>query len=93
MWQTNIDIPNVFHIQCRGDKEEDQQRADVADEDAERGKRFDEEAGSGSCNRVIVAGSSKTGESSKHDVAGTSVAEREDLDNKNLEKDEQGKKS
>ncbi|KAB1213370.1 Solute carrier family 35 member F1 [Morella rubra] len=80
-------------IYSGGDKEEDQQRADVADEDAERGKRFDEEAGLGSRNRVIVAGSSKTGESSKHDVAGTSVAEREDLENKNLEKDEQGKKS
>ncbi|GLT64430.1 hypothetical protein SLA2020_369250 [Shorea laevis] len=80
-------------IYSGGDKEEDRRHADVADEDAERSKRFDEEAGSGSRNRGTVAGSSKTGESNKHDLSATSGAHGEDVDNKNMGKDVQGKKS
>jgi len=81
-------------IYSGGHKEQDQRHADVADEDAERSKRFDEEAGSGSRNSGIVAGSSKTGESSsKHNIAATSGAYREDVENTNMGKDVQGKKS
>lgn len=57
----------------RGDKEEEQKRADVGDEEVKRSKHFDEEAGSiGKC--------SKTGETSsssrKIDFASTGTAER-----------------
>ncbi|KAM7278881.1 hypothetical protein ACFE04_006015 [Oxalis oulophora] len=45
-----------------GDKEGDLQRADVADEEAERSKHFDEEASSVNNNQGAVAGSSKIGE-------------------------------
>lgn len=58
-------------IYSGGDKDQDQQRAEVADEDAERSKCFDEEAVSRSYNRGTVAGSSRTGESSKHAIAAT----------------------
>jgi len=53
------------YICYRGDKEEDQQCADVADEDAERSRHFDEEAASVS-RGTTVAGTSKTEDSSKH---------------------------
>lgn len=44
---------------CRGDKEEDQHRAEVVDEEAERSnKRLDEEGSS--ANRRAIAGSSRT---------------------------------
>ncbi|XVE84563.1 hypothetical protein DITRI_Ditri17bG0023100 [Diplodiscus trichospermus] len=46
---------------CRGDKEENQRGAGVADEDAERRKHFDEEAGFDNLNRGTMAGSSKSG--------------------------------
>lgn len=59
----------------RGDKEEDQRWADVADEDAERSKRFDEEVGSVSRDRGTIAGTSKTGDNSKHE-APASTTER-----------------
>ncbi|KDP42859.1 hypothetical protein JCGZ_23801 [Jatropha curcas] len=49
-------------IYSGGDKEEDQHRADVADEDAERSKHFDEEAASVSRSQGILAGSSKSGD-------------------------------
>ncbi|KAF9688299.1 hypothetical protein SADUNF_Sadunf02G0183100 [Salix dunnii] len=65
-----------------GDKEEDQRHADAGDEDAERSKHFDEEAGS-----------SKTRESSKLDLASTSVADELDIESKNVGTDVWGKKS
>ncbi|ONI29184.1 hypothetical protein PRUPE_1G186000 [Prunus persica] len=74
-------------IYSGGDKEEDQQRADVADEGAERSKHFDEEAASVS-RGTTVAGSSKTGDSSKHEIT-----EGEVFDNKSVGKDVQGRKS
>lgn len=60
-------------IYSGGDKEEEQKRADVGDEEVKRSKHFDEEAGSiGKC--------SKTGETSsssrKIDFASTGTAER-----------------
>ncbi|KAK6255331.1 hypothetical protein QUC31_017006 [Theobroma cacao] len=79
-------------IYSGGDKEEDQRRADVADEDAERSKHFDEETGFDNLNRGTMAGSSKTGETSKHDCT-TSTGAREIISNKNVGKDIQGKKS
>ncbi|XP_040985873.1 solute carrier family 35 member F1-like isoform X2 [Juglans microcarpa x Juglans regia] len=79
-------------IYSGGDKE-DQRRADVADEDAEQSKHFDAEAGSGSHNQGTIAGSSKTGESSKHDNTAISVAGREYVESKAMGKDVQGKKS
>ncbi|KAG2726120.1 hypothetical protein I3760_01G098300 [Carya illinoinensis] len=79
-------------IYSGGDKE-DQWRADVADEDAEQSKHFDEESGSGSRNQGTIAGSSKTGESSKHDNTAISVAGREYVESKDMGKDVQGKKS
>ncbi|XP_035548464.1 solute carrier family 35 member F1-like isoform X2 [Juglans regia] len=79
-------------IYSGGDKE-DQQRADVADEDAEQSKHFDAEASSGSHNQGTIAGSSKTGESSKHDNTAISVAGREYVESKAMGKDVQGKKS
>ncbi|KAL5784929.1 hypothetical protein ACOSQ2_007321 [Xanthoceras sorbifolium] len=66
-----------------GDKDEDQQRAGIADE----------EAGSGSCNRRTEAGSSKTKDASKDDSATTSGREKEGFENKNMGNDAQGKKS
>lgn len=67
----------------RGDKEEEQKSADVGDEEVERSKHFDEEAGS-------VGRRSKTGESSssssKIDLASTGAAERAD-NSRVLEKD------
>ncbi|KAG5530942.1 hypothetical protein RHGRI_025774 [Rhododendron griersonianum] len=66
----------------RGDKEEEQKSADVGDEEVERSKHFDEEAGS-------VGRRSKTGESSsssKIDLASTGTAERAD-NSRVLEKD------
>ncbi|XP_061992962.1 uncharacterized protein LOC133710836 isoform X1 [Rosa rugosa] len=75
-----------------GDKEEDQRWADVADEDAERSKRFDEEVGSVSRDRGTMAGTSKTGDNSK-DEAPTCSTEREIVDHKSIGKDGQGKKS
>uniref|UniRef100_A0A6N2MYR6 EamA domain-containing protein n=1 Tax=Salix viminalis TaxID=40686 RepID=A0A6N2MYR6_SALVM len=60
-----------------GDKEEAPHHADGVDEDAERSKHFDEEAGS-----------SKTRESGKLDLASTSNADEEDIESKNV-----GKKS
>ncbi|XP_050256031.1 uncharacterized protein LOC126701734 [Quercus robur] len=74
-----------------GDKDGDPQQAEVADENAARSKCFDEEASTGSWNQGTVAGSSKTGESSKHAIAANGVAEREVVENKNIGKDAQGK--
>ncbi|XP_024022067.1 solute carrier family 35 member F1-like, partial [Morus notabilis] len=67
-------------IYSGGDKEEER-RADVADEDAERSKHFDEEVGSGSRNRgTTTERSLKTGDAS------TSTPERGIVDNKNIGK-------
>lgn len=82
----------VLYIGYRGDKEEDQQRADVADEGAERSKHFDEEAASVS-RGTTVAGSSKTGDSSKHEIVPASSTVGEVFDNKSVGKDVQGRKS
>ncbi|XWS13260.1 hypothetical protein CRYUN_Cryun36dG0022300 [Craigia yunnanensis] len=79
-------------IYSGGDKEEDQSRNGVAAEDAERSKHFDEEAGCNNLNRGTMAGSSKTGDTSKHDCT-TSTGGREIVENKNIGKDVQGKKS
>ncbi|KAJ8774882.1 hypothetical protein K2173_018141 [Erythroxylum novogranatense] len=62
-------------IYSGGDKQDDQCHADVANEDIERCKHFVEEAGYGSCNRGAIAGSSKTGDSSKQDLSTTGVVE------------------
>ncbi|XVE84568.1 hypothetical protein DITRI_Ditri17bG0023500 [Diplodiscus trichospermus] len=79
-------------IYSGGDKEEDRHRAGVADEDAERSKHFDEEADFDNLNRGTIAGSSKTGDTSKHDCANSTMG-REISENKNIGKDVQGKKS
>ncbi|KAK8548328.1 hypothetical protein V6N12_061243 [Hibiscus sabdariffa] len=79
-------------IYSGGDKDEDQGRADVADEDAERSKRFDEEAGFNNLSRATMAGSSKTGDTSSHDLT-TSFVRRETIENnKDIGKDVEGKK-
>ncbi|POO03404.1 Solute carrier [Trema orientale] len=67
-------------IYSGGDKEEDH-RTDVADEDAERSKRFDEEVGSRSHNHGTVERSLKTGDAS------SSFMESEVVDNKSTGKD------
>ncbi|OMO79600.1 hypothetical protein COLO4_24370 [Corchorus olitorius] len=79
-------------IYSGGDKEEDQRRADVANEDAERTKCADEETGLDRLNRGAIAGSSKTGETSKHDCA-TTTGGKEIMENKSVGKDMQDKKS
>ncbi|XP_022761731.1 LOW QUALITY PROTEIN: solute carrier family 35 member F2-like [Durio zibethinus] len=72
-------------IYSGGDNEEDQRRAGVADDDAERIKHFDVEAGCDNLNPGTMAGSSKTGDNSKHD--GTSnTGGREIAENKNIGK-------
>ena len=82
---TNICLPILL---VRGDKQEDQNRADVADEEAERSKHFDEEAGTGNPSHKTAAGSSRAGESSsKSDFASTSILEKEDNRSRNSGKD------
>ncbi|KAJ6873776.1 hypothetical protein NC651_032581 [Populus alba x Populus x berolinensis] len=77
-----------------GDKEEDQHCAYVADEDAEcSSKHFDEEACSGNRGQKTILGSSKTGDSSKRDLASTGIGDGQDIENKNVGKDAWGKKS
>ncbi|KAJ6973251.1 hypothetical protein NC653_033550 [Populus alba x Populus x berolinensis] len=77
-----------------GDKEEDQHCAYVADEDAEcSGKHFDVEACSGNRGQKTILGSSKTGDSSKRDLASTGIGDGQDIENKNAGKDARGKKS
>lgn len=81
-----------LNICCRGDKEQ-VSHADVGDDVADQTKNFDEETGSRSHNHGTAAGSSKTGDSGKHDTAPASVTEREVLDNKNIGKIPEWKKS
>ncbi|XP_011005118.1 PREDICTED: solute carrier family 35 member F2-like [Populus euphratica] len=77
-----------------GDKEEDQHCAYVVDEDAEgSSKHFDEEACSGNRSQKTILGSSKTGDSSKRDLASTGIGDGQDIENKNVGKDVWGKKS
>lgn len=76
-----------------GNKEEDQHHADAGEEDAERSKHFDEEACSGNRGQKTIPGSSKTRDSSKHDLASTSIADEQDVESKNVGKDVWGKKS
>lgn len=80
-------------IYSGGDKEEDQNRAEVADEEAEQSKHFDEEAGSGNPSQKTTAGCSKTGySSSKSEFASTSSTAIKDTESRTLGKDAQGKK-
>ncbi|XVE81128.1 hypothetical protein DITRI_Ditri15bG0037900 [Diplodiscus trichospermus] len=79
-------------IYSGGDKEDDQCRTSVADEDAERSKHFDEEVGCNNLDHGTMAGSTKTGDTSKDDCT-TSTGGREIVSNKNIGKDLQGKKS
>ncbi|CAN6722896.1 unnamed protein product [Malus baccata var. baccata] len=74
-----------------GGEEEDQRRADVADENAERSKHFDEEAGL--VGRGTGAGTSKSGDSSRHETVTGSSTEREVADSKSVGKYVQGRKS
>ncbi|KAJ6674713.1 hypothetical protein OIU85_010929 [Salix viminalis] len=74
-----------------GDKEEDRHCADVVDEDSERSKHFDEEACSGNRSKKTILGSSKTGDSSKRDLASTSIGDGQGIENKNVGKDAWGK--
>ncbi|KAK2972510.1 hypothetical protein RJ640_000757, partial [Escallonia rubra] len=62
-----------------GDKEADQNRAEVADEEAEQSKHFDEESGPGNPDNKTSAGTSKSGDKSKYDFASTSVGEMNDI--------------
>ena len=81
----NIWLPILL---VRGDKQEDQNRADVADEEAERSKHFDEEAVTGNPSHKTATGSSRTGgSSSKSDFASTSILEQEDDRSRNSGKD------
>lgn len=80
-------------IYSGGDKEEDQNRAEVAGEEAEQSKHFDEEAGSGNPSQKTTAGCSKTGYSSKSEFASTSSTAIKDTESRTLGKeDAQGKK-
>ncbi|KAK8364957.1 hypothetical protein V6Z12_A02G018100 [Gossypium hirsutum] len=54
-------------IYSGGDKDDDQSRADVADQGTERSKHFDEEAGFDNLSRGNTVGSSKMGDMSRHD--------------------------
>ncbi|KAL4273400.1 hypothetical protein GQ457_13G028340 [Hibiscus cannabinus] len=79
-------------IYSGGDKDDDQSQADVADEDAERSKRFDEEAGFSNLSRATMAGSSKTGDTSSHDLTTSFVGRETIANNKGIGKDVEGKK-
>ncbi|KAB2039565.1 hypothetical protein ES319_D02G018400v1 [Gossypium barbadense] len=79
-------------IYSGGDKDDDQRRADVADQGTERSKHFDEEAGFDNLNRGNTVGSSKMGDTSRHDCM-TSSGGRETIENMSIGKDMQGKKS
>ncbi|KAL6970804.1 hypothetical protein U1Q18_030491 [Sarracenia purpurea var. burkii] len=66
-------------IYSGGDKEEDQNRANVADEEVERSKNFDEETGSRNLRQKTTVESSKTGDSSsKSEFVSAGTAEKED---------------
>ncbi|KAA3485568.1 solute carrier family 35 member F1-like [Gossypium australe] len=79
-------------IYSGGDKDDDQSRADVADQGTERSKHFDEEAGFDNLNRGNTVGSSKMGDNSRHDCM-TSSGGRETIENTSIGNDMQGKKS
>ncbi|TYI91803.1 hypothetical protein E1A91_D02G020100v1 [Gossypium mustelinum] len=79
-------------IYSGGDTDDDQSRADVADQGTERSKHFDEEAGFDNLNRGNTVGSSKMGDTSRHDSM-TSSGGRETIENMSIGKDMQGKKS
>ncbi|KAH1096097.1 hypothetical protein J1N35_013018 [Gossypium stocksii] len=75
-------------IYSGGDKDDDQSRADVADQGTERSKHFDEEAGFDNLNRGNTVGSSKMGDTSRHDCM-TSSGGRETNENTSIGKDMQ----
>ncbi|KAJ9701360.1 hypothetical protein PVL29_006629 [Vitis rotundifolia] len=52
-------------IYSGGDKDDEQHTADIADEDAERSRHFDEEAGPGNSKQSSMAGGSRIGNSNK----------------------------
>ncbi|MBA0756456.1 hypothetical protein Gogos_019868, partial [Gossypium gossypioides] len=79
-------------IYSGGDKDDDQSQADVADQGTERSKHFDEEAGFDNLNRGNTVGSSKMGDTSRHDCMASSGG-RETIENMSIGKDMQGKKS
>ncbi|CAK7348960.1 unnamed protein product [Dovyalis caffra] len=93
LWKTFLDEVGLTEFDARGDKEEDQRCADVADEDAERSKHFDEEACSGIRSQKSVLGSSKTRDGTKRDLASTSIGGEQNIENKNVGNDVWGKKS
>ncbi|XP_065868754.1 uncharacterized protein [Euphorbia lathyris] len=78
-------------IYSGGDKEEDQQKAD--EETDEKSKHFDEEAAASSVNRNYgtLAGTPKTRDNKMQEAAqaSTSIPERQENENTNLERDEQ----
>ncbi|TYJ44915.1 hypothetical protein E1A91_A02G018300v1 [Gossypium mustelinum] len=75
-------------IYSGGDKDDDQSRADVADQGTERSKHFDEEAGFDNLSRGNTVGSSKMGDMSRHDCM-TSSGGRETIENTSIGKDMQ----
>ncbi|KAG4156744.1 hypothetical protein ERO13_D02G015900v2 [Gossypium hirsutum] len=75
-------------IYSGGDTDDDQSRADVADQGTERSKHFDEEAGFDNLNRGNTVGSSKMGDTSRHDCM-TSSGGRETIENMSIGKDMQ----
>ncbi|TYI91804.1 hypothetical protein E1A91_D02G020100v1 [Gossypium mustelinum] len=75
-------------IYSGGDTDDDQSRADVADQGTERSKHFDEEAGFDNLNRGNTVGSSKMGDTSRHDSM-TSSGGRETIENMSIGKDMQ----
>ncbi|XP_012481577.2 LOW QUALITY PROTEIN: uncharacterized protein LOC105796410 [Gossypium raimondii] len=72
-------------IYSGGDKDDDQSRADVADQGTERSKHFDEEAGFDHLNQGNTVGSSKMGDTSRHDCM-TSSGGRETIENMSIGK-------
>ncbi|KAJ8755310.1 hypothetical protein K2173_019108 [Erythroxylum novogranatense] len=80
-------------IYSGGDKQDDHRRSDVADEDAQRGKHFDEEAGGGNCNQRTIEGSSKPGDDGKQELTITALGERQANENKHVGRDAIVKKS
>ena len=77
---------------CRGGKGDEQHYAEIADEDAERSRYFDEKAGLlGNSNQSSIVGGSRIGDSSKHGSASSGIARQDDTENKRMEKDAQWK--
>ncbi|WJZ87999.1 hypothetical protein VitviT2T_007338 [Vitis vinifera] len=79
-------------IYSGGGKGDEQHYAEIADEDAERSRYFDEKAGLlGNSDHSSIVGGSRIGDSSKHGSASSGIARQDDSDNKRMEKDAQWK--